>query len=114
MDEGRFVISDAAWARLEPLLTGKAGDRGVTGRHNRLFLEAVLWRVRVGLPWRDLPDGFGNWNSVFRRFRRWARVGAFERVFKAMRGTPDSSTRSSGAPSCRPIRRPPGPRGGSG
>jgi transposase len=89
MDEGRFVISDMMWSRLEPLLLGKAGDRGVTGRDNRLFVEAVLWRVRTGLPWRDLPDAFGRWNSVFRRFRRWAQGGVFERVFEAMRGTPD-------------------------
>ena len=72
MDEQRFVISDDVWARLGPLLPGKQGDSGATGKDNRLFLEAVLWRVRTGVPWRDLPREFGNWNSVFRRFRRWA------------------------------------------
>lgn len=50
MDETRFVVSDAAWSRIEPLLVGKQGDRGVTGKDNRVFLEAVLWRVRTGLP----------------------------------------------------------------
>ena len=59
----RFVISDRTWFLIEPLLPGKASDCGVTAKDNRLFLEAVLWRVRVGSPWRDLPSGFGGWNS---------------------------------------------------
>ncbi len=85
----RFVISDAAWEQVAPLLPGKVGDRGVTARDNRLFLEAVLWRVRTGLPWRDLPPEFGNWNSVFQRFRRWVRAGVFERVFERWSCEPD-------------------------
>ena len=89
MDEQRFVVTDDIWARLEPHLPGKKSDSGATGKDNRLFLEAVLWRVRTGLPWRDLPSAFGNWNSVFRRFRRWAKGGVFERLFKAIRGEPD-------------------------
>ena len=78
-----------SWVRLAPHLPGKRGDAGATGKDNRLFLEAVLWRVRTGLPWRDLPADFGNWNSVFRRFRRWAEGGVFERIFKEISGTPD-------------------------
>jgi|TARA_Y100001951_G_C11224321_1_gene230744 transposase len=89
MDEQRFVISDDVWGRLRPLLPGKPGDSGATGKDNRLFLEAVLWRVRTGLPWRDLPKAFGNWNSVFRRFRRWAEAGVFELVFREISGCPD-------------------------
>lgn len=85
----RFVISDDQWALIEPHLPGKVTDCGVTARDNRLFVEAVLWRVRVGAPWRDLPPGFGAWNSVFRRFRRWARHGVFERIFEALSGDPD-------------------------
>ena len=89
MDEQRLVVTDNIWARLEPHLPGKESDSGVTARDNRLFLEAVLWRVRTGLPWRDLPSEFGNWNSVFRRFRRWAKGGVFARLFKEIRGEPD-------------------------
>ena len=63
MDRERFVVSDTVWEKIEPLLAGKKSDRGVTAKDNRLFLEAVLWRVRAGLPWRDLPAEFGNWNS---------------------------------------------------
>ena len=82
----RFVISDRTWFLIEPLLPGKASDCGVTAKDNRLFLEAVLWRVRVGSPWRDLPSGFGGWNSIFRRFRRWAEHGVFHRIFEALSG----------------------------
>jgi len=84
MNERRFVVSDVLWQRLEPYLPGKASDAGATAKDNRLFLEAVFWRVRTGSPWRDLPPTFGRWNSQFRRFRRWARSGVFESLFKAM------------------------------
>jgi transposase len=89
VDRDRFVVDDKTWAKIAALLPGKASDRGVTARDNRLFLEAVLWRVRTGLPWRDLPSDFGNWNSVFQRFRRWAVAGVFDRIFERLSGEPD-------------------------
>ncbi len=89
MREERFVINDRSWAAIEPLVPGTVRDRGVTAKDTRLFLEAVLWRVRVGGPWRDLPPGFGAWNSVFRRFLRWAEKGVFQRIFEAVSGDPD-------------------------
>ena len=85
----RSVLSDEQWARVAPLLPGKPGDPGRSGTDNRLFLEAVLWMARVGAPWRDLPGTFGSWNTVFRRFRRWAGQGVFERLFQALAGDPD-------------------------
>ncbi len=89
MRKERFVISDRSWAIIEPLVPGTVRDSGVTAKNTRLFLEAVLWRVRVGGPWRDLPPGFGQWNSIFRRFRRWAQRGVFQRIFEAVSGDPD-------------------------
>jgi transposase len=85
----RLVLKDEQWERVAPLLPGKAGDPGRTGSDNRLFLEAVLWMVRTGAPWRDLPEAFGFWNSVFRRFRRWVQAGVFEYLFQALSGDPD-------------------------
>ena len=85
----RFVISDHSWQILEPHLPGSSRSRGVTAKDNRLFREAVLWKVRVGGAWRDLPPGFGAWNSVFRRFRRWAEAGVFQRIFDVISGEPD-------------------------
>jgi transposase len=89
MNEQRFVVTDRLWQRLEAYLPGKAGDAGATAKDNQLFPEAVFWRVRTGSPWRDLPPAFGNWNTQFRRFRRWAQTGVFETLFNAMRGDPD-------------------------
>jgi transposase len=89
MRRERFAINDQMWTVIEPLLPGTSHDPGVTAKDNRLFLEGVLWKVRVGAPWRDLPSGFGEWNSVFRRFRRWALKGVFQRIFEAVSGDPD-------------------------
>lgn len=79
----RFVVRDDQWTRIAGLLPGKQGDRGRAARDNRWFLEAVLWIARTGAPWRDLPPKLGNWNSVFVRFRRWARAGVWDRLLAA-------------------------------
>ena len=85
----RRELGDFDWRRIERLVPGKAGDKGRHGEDNRLFVDAVLWVARAGAPWRDLPPQFGNWNSVFQRFRRWAKKGVWERVFKALLENPD-------------------------
>ena len=85
----RSLLSDAQWERIAALLPGKPGDPGRSGADNRRFVEAVLWIVRTGAPWRDLDEKFGHWNSVFRRFRRWALKGVFEAVFRHLSGDPD-------------------------
>jgi putative transposase len=85
----RLVVRDDQWARIGSLMPGKPGDRGRSARNNRLFLEAVLWIARTGAPWRDLPPEFGNWNSVFVRFRRWARAGVWDRLLAAQQADLD-------------------------
>lgn len=80
----RHEIKDEDWERIRDLLPGKAGDRGVTAKDNRLFVDAVLWIAKTGAPWRDLPERFGPWNSVWRRFDRWSKKGVWERVFLAL------------------------------
>ena len=85
----RRELTDAQWARIEKLVPGKEGDKGRHGEDNRLFVDAVLWIARTGSPWRDLPDEFGNWNSVFQRFRRWAKKDVWESLFKALIENPD-------------------------
>ena len=89
MNEQRFVVPDVLWQRLKSYLPGRLSDAVATAKDNRLFLEAVLWRVRTGALWRDLPPTFGHWNSQFRRFRRWAKSGVFEGLFKALSEDPD-------------------------
>ena len=85
----RRTLTDAHWGRIADLVSGRAGDRGVTGRDNRLFVDAVLWIVRTGAPWRDLPPELGNWNSTWRRFDRWAERGVWGRLFAALADDPD-------------------------
>ncbi len=89
MNTERFVVEDRVWDKISPHLPGKATDCGVTAADNRLFLEAILWRVRTGSPWRDLPPAFGGWNATFQRFRRWAKNGVFERLFEVLSEEPD-------------------------
>jgi transposase len=80
----RHAIRDDDWDRIENLLPGRAGQPGVTAKDNRLFLDAVLWIAKTGAPWRDLPERFGQWNSVWRRFDRWARKGVWQKVFEQL------------------------------
>jgi transposase len=84
-----MILSDDQWARIEPLLSGKAGDRGVTGKNNRLFIEGVLWICRTGAPWRDLPSEFGHWHTVFTRYNRWSKKGQWQAIFEALCEDPD-------------------------
>ena len=85
----RHELSDEQWRQIEPLLPGRQGDPGRTAEDNRLFVNAVMWIARTGAPWRDLPERFGNWNSVFQRFNRWCRKGVWQRVFQALGGDPN-------------------------
>jgi len=85
----RRVLSDAQWEIIEPFCLGKKSDPGQTGRDPRLFMEAVLWVVRTGAQWRELPREFGKWNSVFKRFRRWVMVDVFYRMFKVLASDAD-------------------------
>jgi transposase len=80
----RYELTDEEWDRIQPLLKGKPGDPGGQGTDNRLFVNAVIWVGRTGAPWRDLPERFGNWNSVFVRFNRWANSGVWAAVFHAL------------------------------
>jgi transposase len=80
----RHAISDELWERIKDLLPGRPGIRGRTAADNRLFVDAILWIGKTGAPWRDLPERFGDWNSVWRRFDRWARKGVWKTVFDAL------------------------------
>ena len=68
-----YAVTDWQWTAIAPLLPGKAMDCGVTAADDRLFFNAVVWVLRTGAPWADLPERFGKCNSVCRRFRRLAK-----------------------------------------
>ncbi len=80
----RHAISDDDWERIQDLLPGRPGLHGKVAKDNRLFLDAVLWIAKTGAPWRDLPERFGLWNSVWRRFDRWSKKGVWRRVFETL------------------------------
>ena len=86
----RYGLRDDQWKRIETLLPGRDGSVGVTAADNRLFIEAVLFRYRAGIPWRDLPERFGDWKNVHRRFSRWAESGVWERVFQHLSADADN------------------------
>ena len=86
----RYALRDDQWERIEAFLPGRKGAVGVTAKDNRLFVEAVLYRYRAGIPWRDLPERFGSWKNVHRRWSRWAVSGVWERIFRMLAAEADN------------------------
>jgi transposase len=86
----RYALRDDQWERIENLLPGREGTVGVTAKDNRLFVEAVLYRYRAGIPWRDLPERFGDYRVVHTRFTRWRRNGVWQRVFEYLASDADN------------------------
>jgi putative transposase len=84
----RHRLTDEQWDRIKDLVPGKEGDPGRRGQDNRGFVEAVLWLARTGAPWRDLRSDLA-WNSVWRRFSRWAKRGVWDRILHAVADDPD-------------------------
>ena len=84
MARRRHQLTDEQWDRIEPLLPGREADPPRTAADNRTFVDAVLYVLKTGIPWRDLPERFGNWNSVWRRFDRWCKRGIWQQVFEAL------------------------------
>ena len=80
----RMGIRDDQWDRIKDMLPGRAGHVGVTARNNRLFIDAVLYRYRTGIPWRDLPEQYGDFRNVHRRFSRWAEKGIWARLLSVL------------------------------
>jgi transposase len=87
---GPYELSDAQWQRIAPMLPEEPGNRSRTGSNNRLFINAVLWVLRSGAAWHDLPERYGNWGSIHKRFTRWAKSGVWEGVFASLAADPDN------------------------
>jgi transposase len=86
---GRHDLSDAEWIRLEPLLP-RHPRRGHRWNDHRLVIGGILFRTRAGCPWRDLPERFGNWETVYNRHRRWSADGTWEQILGALRAGCDA------------------------
>ena len=81
MSVKRYELSQVQWERIADLLPGKASDPGRTAADNRLFVNGVLWVLRSGAHWCDLPERYGRWKTLHKRFSRWSKAGVWERVF---------------------------------
>jgi transposase len=76
---GRGELTETAWARIEPLLPA-GRKRGGQWRDHRQVINAILWKVRTGAPWRDLPERYGSWKTAHERLRRWTADGTWDRI----------------------------------
>jgi transposase len=86
----RYALREDQRERIKDLLPGRDGPVGVTAKDNRLFVEAVLYRYRAGIPWRDLPERLGPWTAVPTRFSRWAVSGVWKKVLQHLAGDADN------------------------
>jgi putative transposase len=80
----RYELTQAQWERIAPILPGKDSDPGRTGGDNRLFVNGCLWVLRSGAHWRDLPERYGKWKTLHKRFTRWAKAGVWDAVFASL------------------------------
>jgi transposase len=83
-------LRDDQWERIQDWLPGRKETVGVTAKDNRLFVEAVLQCYRTGIPWRDLPEIFGDFRVVHTRFCRWVQRGVWQQVFEALADDADN------------------------
>jgi len=87
----RHELTDEQWARLEPLLPPARPDTGRPNHDHRTVLNGILWRLRTGAPWRDLPERYGPWQTVYSRFRRWQQAGIWDRILAALTAAGDAA-----------------------
>lgn len=86
----RYALRDDQWERIKDWLPGREGYVGGTAKDNRLFVDAVVFRYRAGIAWRDLPERFGSWKTVWQRHDRWAKRGIFEYIFNMLAADHDN------------------------
>ena len=83
----RLMLTDPCWDKLLQIMlkTGRVYDKP----EHRMTMEGILYRMRVGCPWRDLPSDFGDWSQVYRRFNRWSEKGVLQTMFESLKSEPD-------------------------
>jgi transposase len=87
----RHALTDAQWARLEPLLPPQKPKTGRPAHDHRRIIDGILWILRTGAPWRDLPDRYGSWHTVSSRFYRWRQAGIWQRLLAALQTAADAA-----------------------
>ena len=86
----RYALRDDQWDKIKDILPGREGHVGATAKDNRLFVEAVLYRYRAGIPWRDLPERFDDPIKVHTRFTRWAKSEVWKKIFEILGADADN------------------------
>ncbi|GGY76603.1 transposase [Streptomyces anulatus] len=89
---GRGDLTNREWSLLEPHLPSPGG-RGGRWNDHRTVLNGILFRVRTGVPWRDLPERYGSWKTVYERHRRWSADGTWDRLLQAVQADADLAGR---------------------
>lgn len=86
----RSFLTDEMWGKLAPLLPPERGGKGRPQKAHRPWIKAILWKHRTGAPWRDLPEEFGSWKSIYCRFNRWSNAGVWQSLLEALRVEADT------------------------
>lgn len=110
----RYGLRDDQWERIKDLLPGREDTVGATAKDNRLFVEAVLYRYRAGIPWRDLPERFGNFRIIHTRHMRWSKSGVWQRVFEHLAKDADNEYALIDSTIVRAHQHAAGAKGGTG
>ena len=81
----RYELTDEEWLRIEPLLPPEnTGKQGRPRKDNRIIMNGIVWLARSGAPWRDLPERYGSWKTVYSRFRKWIDDGILDNIFRIL------------------------------
>jgi len=80
----RHEVTDAQWEVIQPILPKRTAKTGRPPSDPRLMLNGILWILRTGSPWRDLPERFGPWQTVYDHFAKWRALGAYDRILEAL------------------------------
>lgn len=110
----RYALRDDQWERIKDVLPGRAGHVGGTAKDNRLFVEAVLYRYRAGIAWRDLPERFGDFRVIHTRHTRWSQRGVWQRIFERLAEEADNDYAMIESTIVRAHQHSAGAKGGTG
>ena len=114
MGQRRYALRDDQWDRIKDVLPGRAGHVGGTAKDNRLFVEAVLYRYRAGIAWRDLPERFGDFRVIHTRHTRWSQRGVWQRIFERLAEEADNEYAMIDSTIVRAHQHSAGAKGGTG
>lgn len=114
MAKRRYALRDDQWERIEGFLPGREGHVGGTAKDNRLFVEAVLYRYRAGIAWRDLPERFGDFRVIHTRHTRWSKSGVWQKIFEHLAEDADNEYAMIDSTIVRAHQHSAGAKGGTG